>query len=153
MKKTAILITVVIILLCSLCSCSDAVIRSLGKYSYCQAFSAGTFQDFTDYAKYKFVSPDLDTNKYLKQIQASDIENLNEHLDDFEMCIDSLKRSNSAKELVEKYDFDRSIIGTEDYLYIVSEKKTENGLTTFVTYSLYFYDIQSGMLYIFHNNT
>ena len=78
---------------------------------------------------------------------------MNEHLDDFESCIEAHGYNDASSEIVVNYDFDRSLIDSEDYLYIDSEKHTwDDGYTSLVNYDVYFFDTQTNTLYYFHNN-
>ena len=135
----------------------DKVLNSIEKYKDHEFYSEGAFQDFTDYAKYYYDSVDFTDNKYFSKIQQSDIDNLNEHLDDFEAWIDTYREGDASREIVVNYDFDRSLIDFEDYLHIYSETSThtwDDGTTTtfFINYDIYFFDTQTNTLYYFHNN-
>ena len=78
---------------------------------------------------------------------------INEYLADFEGWIEVLRKSDELDELAANYDFDRTIVETGDYIYIDSEERTwEDGHTTLVNYDVYFFDIQSQVLYYFHSN-
>ena len=113
-----------------------------------------SFQDFTDYAKYYFDSVDFSNNEYFTKIEQSDIDVLNEHLDDFESWIETYREGDASRDIVVNYDFDRSFIDGADYLYINSEKHTwDDGYTSLVNYDVYFFDTQTNTLYYFHNNT
>ena len=131
----------------------DEVIASLGKYNDHVSYTAGEFQDCTDYAKYYYSSAPVADNKYLKKIRETDFDTINTHLDDFEGWIQAHKESDPSREVVVNYDFDRAIIDTEDYIYIDSEEHTwDDGYTRLVRYNIYFFDTQTQVLYYFHNN-
>ena len=130
---------------------------SLGEYNSNVYYTQGEFQDFTDYAKYYYDSVDLTGNEYFNKIQKSDATKINEHLDDFESWIETYRETDSSREIVMNYDFDRTIIDSEDYFYIDSEKLTttwDDGTTTttLANYDVYFFDTQTQILYYFHNN-
>ena len=154
-KSTAIILSL-IILISTLSSCiapEDKVLNSLGEYKSKEFYTEGGFQDYTDYAKYYYDSVDFTDNEYFSIIEQSDIDALNEHLDNFESCIEAHGYSDASNEIVVNYDFDRSLIDSEDYLYIDSEKHTrDDGYTLLVNYDVYFFDIQTNTLYYFHNN-
>ena len=155
MKKVFALIMVVLIFGIVLSSCvipANEILGPLGKYKEHEIYSQGEFQDYTEYAKYYYDSVDFTDNKIFSKIQQADLDNLNEHLDDFESCIASYRENDETREIVVNYDFDRSLIDCEDYLYIDSEKHTDNGYTVFVYYHIYFFDTQTNMLYYFYNN-
>ena len=156
MKKTFALTVLVLILAINLSACTtheNKVLNSLGEYKSHEFYTEGAFQDYTDYAKYYFESADLTDNEYFSKIQQSDIDTLNEHLDDFESLIKTYREGDASREIVVNYDFDRSLIDCEDYLYIESEKHTWNdGYTSLINYDVYFFDTQTNTLYYFHNN-
>ena len=153
-------LTGIIILLCilasTLFSCTspeNKILNSLGEYKDYICYTEGAFQDYTDYAKYYYDSVDFTDNEYFSKIQQSDIDILNEHLDDFESWIETFREGDASREIVVHYDFDRSLIDCEDYLYIKSEKHTwSDGTTSLEYYDVYFFDIQTNTLYFFHNN-
>ena len=154
-KITALLVSL-ILFISSLLACippEDKVLNSLGEYQRSEYYSEGAFQDFTDYAKYYYDSVNFTNNEYFSSIEPSDIDVLNEHLDDFESWIETYREGDASREIVVNYDFDRSIIDSEDYLYIDSEKHTwDDGSTSLVNYDVYFFDTQTNTLYYFHNN-
>ena len=153
-RSTAIILSL-IILISTLSSCTapeDKVLISLGEYKSREFYTEGAFQDYTDYAKYYYDSVNFTDNEYFSKIGQADIDVLNEHLDDFESWIKTYREGDASREIVVNYDFDRSLIDCEDYLYIDSEKHTDNGCTVFVYYHIYFFDTQTNTLYYFHNN-
>ena len=133
----------------------DKVLMSLGEYKNNEYYTEGEFQDYTDYAKYYYDFVDFTENEYFNKIRESDLTKINEHLADFELWIEIYRENDSSLEIVVNYDFDRSIIDSEDYIYIDSEKITttlDDGTTTLANYDIYFYDTQTQILYYFHNN-
>ena len=155
-KSTAIILSL-IILISALSSCiapEDKVLNSLGECRSCEFYTCGGFQDYTDYAKYYYDPVDFTDNEYFSIIEQSDIDALNEHLDDFESCIEAHGYNDASSEIVVNYDFDRSVIDHEDYLYIESEKYDpwDDGNMVFASYDVYFFDTQTNTLYYFHNN-
>jgi len=165
MRKTVIMrntiklwisLTLVSAFLLSLSSCGypgDAVRHSIGKYTRCEWYSSGGFQDYTDYGKFYYDSVDFSQNPYFQKIDASHIPILEEHLDDFENWVDLFRKNDSCQELVGHYDFDRSLIDCEDYLYLESESRTwSDGHTSLVNYNIHFFDTQTNTLFYFHNN-
>lgn len=145
-----------VIFLLSFASCAvpeDKVVASLGEYENHVFFTSGGFQDYTDYAKYYYISAKVAGNKYLEEIQETDLVAINTHLDDFEKWIEAIKDSDASNEVVVNYDFDREIIDTDDYFYIDSEEHTwSDGYTSLVRYNIYFFDTQTQVLFYFHNN-
>ena len=148
--RNGIFLTLVSILFLTLTSCGypgDDVRYSIGKYGDSEWYSSGGFQDYTDYGKFYYDSVDFTQNTYFQKIDASHIPILEEHLDDFENWVAL------CQELVDHYDFDRSIIDCEDYLYIESESRTwSDGHTFLVNYNIHFFDTQTNTLFYFHSN-
>ena len=89
----------------------------------------------------------------IEKAECKAIKVLSIDLDDFESWIETYREGDASREIVVNYDFDRSIIDSEDYLYIDSEKHTwDDGYTSLVNYDVYFFDTQTNTLYYFHNN-
>lgn len=145
-----------IILLLNLTAClmtEDKVLASLGKYEQKEYFTSGEFQDYTNYAKYRYSSAELEGNMYLKKIDENDLDTINTYLDDFENWIRLDKEADATSEIVVNYDFNRAIIDTEDYFYIDSEEVTwDDGTTSVTSFDIYFFDTKDKILYYFHNN-
>ncbi|MBE6548005.1 MAG: hypothetical protein E7667_03890 [Ruminococcaceae bacterium] len=156
MKKLISALTVLCIFVLSLTACStpeDEVIDSLGEYNDYECYSEGVFQDHTTYGKYYFDSIDLTDNKYFSQIQDEDIDTVNKIIDDFKGWVQAIKENNDSQELVVNYDFTKSTIDKDDYFYL--ETDTYNGTDgeeVLASYDLYFIDVQTNILYYFHNN-
>ena len=155
--KLCVFLFVVVISLSACKAPEDRVLISLGEYKNNVFYTQGEFQDHTDYAKYYYDSVDFTENKYFNKIQESDLTKINEHLEDFESWIETYRENDSSREIVVNYDFDRTIIDSEDYIYIDSEKMTttwDDGTTTttLANYNVYFFDTQTQILYYFHNN-
>ena len=153
-KITFIVCLVLLSLMVTSCNApEDKVITSLGKYESYDCFTSGGFQDYTDYAKYYYDCAEVKGNQYFKQIQETDMPEINMHLDDFESWIETIKSNDPSNDVAANYDFERKIIDTEDYIYIDSEEHTwEDGQTSLTRYNIYLYDTQGQILYYFHNN-
>ncbi len=156
MRRNRAFPALLFILLLLLSSCvfwEDEVLNSLGEYTNREFYTEGDFQDYTDYAKYSYRSVDFTDNKYFKKIQPADFSVINKHLDNFEDWIETFRRNGPDQELVVHYDFDRSLIDCDDYLYIESEEHTwDSGTKALIRYDIYFFDTQSNTLFFFHNN-
>ncbi len=154
-KRILISICLIVFLL-NLTAClmpEDKVLASLGKYEQKEYFTSGGFQDYTDYAKYRYSSAEVEENKYLKKINENDLDTINTYLDDFESWIRVVKEADASSEVVVNYDFERAIVDTEDYFYIDSEEVTwDDGTTSVTSFDIYFFDTKNQVLYYFHNN-
>lgn len=144
MKKLLALLAVAL-LFAGCAEKSDPVISSLGEYEDHVVYTYGEFQDYTDYGKYSYTSAPKD-NEYLKKV--TNTEDVKIYLDDYEDWIETHRENDPEADLVTHYDFDRSIIDTEDYIYI--ESKYPDSPT--FNYDIYFFDTQTNVLYYFHNN-
>lgn len=155
-RKKAMAAAFLLIFVLSFAACqmtTDKVVASLGKYENRQFYTSGGFQDYTDYAKYNYDSAEVAGNQYLKRIRETDLAEIDRHLDDFEGWIEVIGNSEASSEVVVHFDFDREIIDTEDYFYIDSEEHTwRDGTSSLVRYNLYLFDVQTQILYYFHNN-
>lgn len=154
-KKTAV-ITCIIIFVSIFVSCTapkDKVLTSLGQYEKSVFFTSGGFQDYTDYAKYYYTSAKVTENKYFKKIRETDLDLIAEYTDNFEKWIETIKETDASDEVVVNYDFNREIIGTDDYIYINSAEYTNSdGITALASYDIYFFDTKTQVLYYLHNN-
>lgn len=155
MKRFVISFLCIIVSLFILSSCTvpeDKVLLSLGAYKEIAYYSEGGIQDFTDYAKYSFESSNLDNNDFLKQINPTSKADFIEYIEDFEKWVEVAPESS---EVVINYDFDKSIISDDDYLYIYdayADTTREIYDEKFLDYDVYFYDCETNILYYFHNN-
>ncbi len=155
MKRFVISFLCIIVSLFILSSCTvpeDKVLLSLGAYKEIAYYSEGGIQDFTDYAKYSFESSNLDNNDFLKQINPDSKADFIEYIEDFEKWVEVAPESS---EVVINYDFDKSIISDDDYLYIYdayADTTREIYDEKFLDYDVYFYDCETNILYYFHNN-
>ena len=157
-KSVFILILISVFTLSSCQNSSEKIISSVGKYDDHVSYTRGEFQDHTDYAKYYFSSTDISNNKYFVKVKDSDQDKINRLLDNFESLIYTYKEADATQEIVAKYDFDKTCIDEEDHIYIEYEESVietldnEKTLSVFLSYDIYFFDVQTQILYYFHNN-
>ena len=131
----------------------DPILDSFGEYTDSEYYITDGFQDYTIYAKYVYSSADLSGNLWLEKVRPEDFEVIQTHLDDFEGWIETIGSVEPDSKVAVNYDFDRSVIDTEDYFYIDSEEHTwETGQVSLVNYDIYYFDTQTQILYFFHNN-
>lgn len=99
-------------------------------------------QDYTDYCKYIYESPDpFIDNKEYKIIEEGEIENIKIYFDDFQSWMIASDRN-------DEYDFNKGCISEGDYIKLIT--KVEDDM--FSNYTLYFFDVESLTLYYIHNN-
>lgn len=149
MKKIIAGILIFSFLIFSGCSLfEDRVISSLGRYESCEYFTSGGFKDYTDYAKYTYKDITFRNNQYFNKISSKSKEDLMAHIENFESWIEIIKESDNKNDVILGYDFDTSIISENDYLYIYDDPDYDE----FGNYNIYFFDMESNILYFFHTD-
>ena len=126
----------------------DAVVASLGDFETEEYYTSGGFQDFTDYAKYTYRSVDFDRNEYFEKITPYSKKAFLEHVENFEMWVETIEEYEPENDLVVGYDFDVSVITEDDYIYILDDP-SYNYLGC---YDMYLFDMETMTLHYFHNN-
>ncbi len=124
-------------------------VESIGSYESYEFYTSGGFQDYTDYAKYVFDEVDFEDNEFFVPVSSVEKANLITYIDDFEDWINAVGDSNPENEVVREYDFNDSLISSDDYVYI-SFLYEDNPMGN---YDVYFFDTGTMTLYYFHNNT
>lgn len=125
----------------------DSILASLPDYETKAFYSCNGFQDTTDYAKYTYrVSESVFTHSpYFRRVTEEDIPKILSYIEDFEdwteTCSDFPRES---------YDFDISAIEEGDYFYILN--RYEEPGEEYWNYNVYYFDLESQILYYFHNN-
>lgn len=126
----------------------DSVPASLGKVKTKEFYSSGGVQDYTDYAKYTFDDAHPENSEYFVPLTEEGMRELLRYLDDFEGLIETLREIDPQGEPVAHYDFDRSLLSSDDYLYLyIKPDYPEYGY-----YKLYYFDTETQTLFYFHNN-
>ncbi|MBE7065022.1 MAG: hypothetical protein E7384_04310 [Ruminococcaceae bacterium] len=151
MKKIAAFL-ICIVLLFSLCSCdtTSRVINSLPDYESRELFyEQDSFRDYTDYARYRYKSvseKDLLETDYFRKITADDTERILAHIENFEMWVEVV-------DWKENYDFDKSIVSTDDFFYLYTKAGQRfnqySNYEEFDVYKLFYFDIDMQILYYF----
>ena len=149
MKKTFAFLLILLTLLLSACSApKDEVLESLGEYKSKEYFTSGGFQDYTDYAKYTYEDVDFSENVFFNKISSNSLNDLTDHIEDFEKWVQIIKEAEPQNKVVLNYDFDVAVISDNDYLHIYDDPDCpELG-----NYDVYFFDTETMTLYYFHNN-
>ena len=156
MKKCVLILTVLITVVFILSSCQmshERVIDTLPDYfAYFEYLDPNSFRDYTFYCKYYYKNIESSTfggNKYFKQVTNSDISEILQFLNEYEMSVDA------SPEATKVYDFDKSIITAGDFFYIETlegKKVGETEYGKFEDYDLYYFDLDEQILYYMHNN-
>lgn len=149
MKRRAIPLLVLVLtgILCG-CSYKDPIIESLSNYERKEFYTSGGFQDFTDYAKYVYLSTAMqafENSEYFRAMTAEDVEEVLLYIENFEMWVEII-----GGDLQENYDFDKSAVIEGDFLYIETNEGSMSG--KFDNYSIYYFQTGTQILYYFHNN-
>ncbi len=162
MKKFCLILSAIILGICLLVSMifwgflyshQNSVIASLPDYESKEFYTIDGFQDYTDYAKYFYDNitiQDLKSSEYFTMTTANDVEEILLHIDDFEGWVEAC-----GGELEENYDFDKTIVTEGVFFYIESKDGEPIGQGTygkFDNYSVYYFDVDTQILYFFHNN-
>ncbi len=126
------------------------VLASLPAYKDKEGYTCGGFQDFTDYFKYYYdnsekVGEKLKNNIYFKPVSDNDIQEITDYFENFEGWIEWV-------DYKDKYDFDLKLVDENDFWYVDSKYAYEGNDKKFYNYDLYFFDVQSMILYFIHNN-
>ncbi len=127
----------------------DPVLSTLPDYSDKVFYEGGSGRGFTDYGKYFYNEKiDFKDNKYFKRVTEEDILSLKEY--------EKVYREFANKEYFkEDYDFSVHLADTEDYIYIANKDNKESyGIYKNVldAFDIYYFDVQSGILYFMHSN-
>ena len=145
----AILVFVLIIYIITNLSNADIVGIPKGYVEKEEYYDKDSFQDYTDYAKYKYLSKKtiVDNEEYIK-ITEEDINNIKGYFENFYNWMKSLNRLN-------EYDFDTKIINEGDYVKIKTKEGQSIGNSRYDkynNYSIYFIDTDTLTLYYIHSN-
>ena len=121
---------------------SDLLISAMGEFTTEEHYRYGWWQDGATYSKYTYKSVNLN-NEYLSQVAESDISDIKLKIDDFEFWVLSSKDDEKDKTLYENYDFDISIIDTNDYWFIEYKEDIRD-------FEMFIFDTETKVLYGFN---
>ena len=124
---------------------SDLLVTAMGKFTTEEHYRYGWWQDGGTYSKYTYKSTNFN-NEYLSPIAESDIEDIKFNVSEFEFWVSSSKDSENEddKSLYENYDFDLSIIDTNDYWFIEYDEEDTRD------FELFIFDTDTKVLYGFN---
>ena len=121
---------------------SELFITAMGEFTTEEHYRYGWWQDGATYSKYTYNSTDFN-NEYLTPIAESDIGDIKLKISDFEFWVSSSKDDEEDKSLYENYDFDMSIIDTNDYWFIEYKEDTRD-------FEMFIFDAETKVLYGFN---
>ena len=122
---------------------SELLVSSMGEFATEEHYRYGWWQDGATYSKYTYKSADLN-NEYLSPVTESDVGDIKLRISDFEFWVSSSKDDEEDKTLYENYDFDVSIIDTNDYWFIEYDE------TDARDFEMFFFDVETKVLYGFN---
>ena len=130
----------------------NPIIASLPRYESSDCYYGEGFQDYTDYCKYYFskdsVVENLEENKYFEIVNDNDIEEIKSYFENFKGWVE-------YEEFKDNYDFKYECIDTSDYFYIENKdtcEKYKDYPDKYSAYNVYFFDVQTKILYYIHSN-
>ena len=121
---------------------SDLLVTAMGECAIEEHFSYGWWQDGGTYSKYTYKSTNLN-NEYLSPIEDSDIGDIKLNVSDFGFWVSSSSEDEENKSLYENYDFDVSIIDTNDYWFVEYDEEDTRDFEMFI------FDTETKVLYGF----
>lgn len=138
MKKRSICCLILVLMLTGCAPQAVVVGIPRGYRDKQEYYDKNGFQDYTDYAKYVYPSPDaIVGNRDYRAISEEDVEVVSGYFENFRGWM---------SDRLDQYDFDDGIINEGDYVRI-EDKDSQYG-----DYSVYFFDIETLTLYYIHNN-
>ena len=158
--KRFLCVLVVCLLLSGCIMPSDPVLDSLGEPIESGFWTSGGFQDYTDYAKYRYsnvISEELARNQYFSQVSEEDIPRIQKVVENFEEWVaeGEISGEEDGERLADNYDFSIEMISVGDYFYLDDHgyyDPTDKNYLNFFEYDLYYFAIETQTLYFFHNN-
>lgn len=121
---------------------SDLLVTAIGEFTTDEHYRYGWWQDGGTYSKYTYKSADLNS-EYLSRITESDIEEIEFNVSEFEFWVESSGEDKKDKSLYENYDFDVSIVDTNDYWFIEYDEEDTRD------FELFIFDTETNVLYSF----
>ncbi len=126
---------------------SNPILKELPVYRSKEIHSQGFWQDYTDYGKYfykKVSEEDLQSAESFRKVSEEDVNEILKYIDGYESYVNNFG-SDGIESIKEVYDFDKSVIDKDDYYYV-----SEGNSYTF--FHMYYFDMESQILYYFYNS-
>ena len=131
-------------------------LKELPRFKSKEIYSVENFTDCTYYAKFTYKNVSVEDLKKavesFEKVTEDNAEKIMNSISEYESFISNI---NGMDEVRNAYDFDKSVVNDGDYYYTESGEgfyQDEDGNFTdtgFIT--LYYFDIESQILYYFHN--
>ena len=90
----------------------------------------------------------MEESQYFKSVTTKDIEELKSYFDNFEKWLEYV-------DYKDEYDFQKEYIDTTDYFYIENKDTSEKYTgypDKYSAYNVYFFDMQTKILFFIHSN-
>ncbi len=129
---------------------NDNVHESLGEYTDNEIYMSDDWIDTNYYEKYYYSSSPMSDNDYFILLTSRYTGVFFEYIDEYEA---SINFDEPVNELDENYNFDRSIVDSQDYFYIYDFSMKDDFYSPFQNFFIYFFDTQTNVLYYFEANT
>lgn len=147
MKRLYSALFALLLLLCSACTREDGVLNTLPPWESREFYTSGGFQDYTDYGKYRYAGltpADFNGNPCFSPMTAEDCQALLPFIENFSGWVALM---DDDSELARGYDFDPGAVTPGDMLFLSAREDAP-----FASYTVYFFDMESQILYYFHSN-
>ena len=149
MKRFVCMVLTCLSILC-LNGCSSGSDLPKGYTSKEEFLDKNGWQDYTDYCKYYYNSTSVIENSQYRMITESDIEEIKGYFSNFRGWMEAGNR-------LEEYDFDDSSITEGDYVFIETKEgepigKAGHTYGKYDNYTVYFFDVESCVLFYIHSN-
>lgn len=149
MKKSIVLVLLLVLLLTGCASQKDFNEISKGYIDSEEHFEQDGFQDYADYAKYIYSSIEIiENDREYEKVGIDDISSIKLYFENFR---DRMEMSDRLDE----YDFDERIINEGDYIRIKTKEGEKIGNSKYQkydNYTVYYFDIETLTLYYIHSN-
>ena len=131
------------------------VLQELPRCKEKEIYSVDNFTDGSYYAKFTYRNlseEDMKEAEDFNRMTEEDAEKILHSISSYEDFVNNM----GMKEITENYDFDKSIVTEDDYYYMESGEgfyQDENGNISESSFiSLYYFDMESQILYYFYNS-
>lgn len=118
-------------------------LKELPRFRSKEIYSVENFTDCTYYAKFTYRNVSDEDLKSAESFKKTDKEKMDEilnYITEYKSFINNIKGMDEVKNA---YDFDKSVINEGDYYYAIKNGEGFN-------IALYYFDIESQILYYFH---
>ena len=149
MKRTVFAVIILLVTVFTLNGCNHDKNIPNGYINKEEYFDKNGFQDYTDYCKYYYSDKTpFEKDSSYQKVTESDIDNIKGYFSNFEEAM-------KAGERINEYDFDDNCITSGDYVKIITKEGTQSSNAVYGkydNYNVYFFDVDSGILYYIHTN-